>query len=201
MGVRGGKASSLARWSPGRSRGGPNVNADLANGVRPATRRRHGGLFERRATSERAMASDEPEPFLLPLSLAQVEQMVGEIASRRPGTGLLRVLLALAGSGEHLDIHDLTRDERYHAKNISRSVISSLLVLIAFAEGGEHKVTDLASELGMTTTTTMRYLKTWTAVGVLEQEQRTRRYRLAVRWTQGPGEPSIPHGARPGRGE
>jgi hypothetical protein len=152
--------------------------------------------------TEGAMVSDEPEPFLLPLSLAQVEQLMGEIASRRSGTGLLRVLLALTGSGERLDIHDLTRDERYHAKNISQSVITSLLVLIAFSQGDGHKVTDLAGELGMTKTTTMRYLKTWMAVGVLEQDQKTRRYRLAVRWTQGTGRTSDPTSdAPPGRSE
>jgi DNA-binding IclR family transcriptional regulator len=39
-----------------------------------------------------------------------------------------------------------------------------------------------ASELGMSISTTLRYLKTWVAVGVLEQVSKTRRYRLAIQW-------------------
>jgi DNA-binding IclR family transcriptional regulator len=34
----------------------------------------------------------------------------------------------------------------------------------------------------MTVTTTLRYLETWVAIGVLEQVSKTRRYRLAIRW-------------------
>lgn len=39
----------------------------------------------------------------------------------------------------------------------------------------------MASELGMTVTTTLRYLKTWVVIGVLEQVGELRPYRLAIR--------------------
>ncbi|MGC2374893.1 MAG: hypothetical protein WA484_13555 [Solirubrobacteraceae bacterium] len=107
--------------------------------------------------------------------------MQQEAASRGAGRGLLGVLFALDGLGERIDLEELMRDERYHDKRISQSVIRSLLVLSAFVLGDAHSLNDLAEELGMGNTTLWRYLKTWVAVRVLE-ERKDRRYQLAVRW-------------------
>ncbi len=127
-----------------------------------------------------------PAPFLLPLSHAQVQQMVQAVADVPTGTGLLRVLLALTGQGgERLMLTDLASDELYDPKEISRSVVSSLIVLAAFSQGEEHAVTELALEIGMTTSTTLRYIRTWVALGVLERVSKPRaRYRLVSVWAQ-----------------
>lgn len=109
--------------------------------------------------------------------------MQQEAASRGGGHGLLGVLLAVNGAGERMDLEELMRDERYHDRYISQSVIRSLLVLSAFALGEVHGLNRLAAELGMQTTTLWRYLKTWVVIGVLE-EREDRRYQLAVRWRQ-----------------
>lgn len=100
---------------------------------------------------------------------------------RRGGRGLLGVLLAVNGVGERMSLDDLMLDERYRDRRISQSVILSLLVLGAFALGEAHSLNKLAAELGMANSTLWRYLKTWVAVGVLE-ERDDRRYQLAVRW-------------------
>jgi hypothetical protein len=100
---------------------------------------------------------------------------------RGGGRGLLGVVLALNGVGERFDLDELTRDQEYHDQRVSQSVIRSLLVLSAFASGDAYGVNSLSARLGMVTTTTWRYLKTWAALGVLE-EREDRRYQLARRW-------------------
>ena len=73
------------------------------------------------------------------------------------------------------------RDEGYHDRRASQGLIRSLLVLGAFASGEVYGVHGLSDKLGLVTTTTWRYLKTWVALGVLE-EREDRRYQLARRW-------------------
>jgi hypothetical protein len=129
------------------------------------------------------MADEPDEDFLLSISPAQVERIVHQaVASERSGASLLRVLLSLGGSGERLTLEELVRDRRYQAGELSQSILISLLVLSAFASGETHKVTVLAKEMGMNTATLARYLRTWVAVGVLEQDLKTRGYRVAARW-------------------
>jgi biotin operon repressor len=124
----------------------------------------------------------DEQGFWLALSDGQVQELVQQEAARRgAGRGLLGVLLSLNGAGRRMGLKDVMRDERYHDRHISQSVIRSLLVLSAFALGEAQSLNGLAEELGMGTTTLWRYLKTWVAVGVLE-ERRDRRYQLAVRW-------------------
>lgn len=64
---------------------------------------------------------------------------------------------------------------------LSRSLLMGLLVLAAFpSDGSEVGVGELARLLGMTTTTTHRYVSTLEAVGLLERDPRRRRYRLST---------------------
>jgi DNA-binding IclR family transcriptional regulator len=72
--------------------------------------------------------------------------------------------------------------------SISQSLLTGLLVLTAFNDGMEHQITKLSSELGISTTTTLRYLKTWVAIGLLEQDRTTHKYGLARRWQRIPRE-------------
>jgi DNA-binding MarR family transcriptional regulator len=73
--------------------------------------------------------------------------------------------------------------------NLSRSTLRALLVLDALpADGGERELTDIARQLDVSASTTHRYIHTWMALGLVEQDPRSRRYRR----TQGR--------ARPGNG-
>lgn len=123
------------------------------------------------------------EPFLLTLSTAQTRELAQAIASETAGTALLRLLLTLAGSLQDVTVPDLQNDDHYDSKDVSQSVIHSLIVLSRFAPGKEYGVRELAAEIVLNATTTMRYLKTWVTVGALEQDGQTHRYRLAACWT------------------
>jgi AraC-like DNA-binding protein len=129
-----------------------------------------------------ATADETDKQFWLALSHGQVQDLMRqEAANRGGGQGLFGVLLALNGVGERMDVDELTHDQRYQDRRISQSVIRSLLVLSAFASGEAYGVNSLAEELHISATTTWRYLKTWVALGVLE-ERKDRRYQLARRW-------------------
>jgi Fic family protein len=63
---------------------------------------------------------------------------------------------------------------------LSRSLLSGLLLLASFpADGRSLGVAQAARMSGMSPSTTHRYLATLLAVGLLEQDSSTRRYRLA----------------------
>jgi hypothetical protein len=125
---------------------------------------------------------ERDERFWVALSEGQVRDLVQrEAVSRGGGGGLLGVVLALDGVGERIGMEELVRDERYHSSKISHSAIHCLAVLGAFALGDVYGVKSLAGELGMSPSTTWRYLKTGLVLGVLE-EREDRRYQLAERW-------------------
>ncbi len=63
----------------------------------------------------------------------------------------------------------------------SRVTFRALLVLAAFpADGSEREMSDIAKALNLSPSTTHRYIGTWLAVGLLEQDPRSRRYRRAI---------------------
>ena len=122
----------------------------------------------------------EPEIWV-PISLGQAERVVQQVVgSEGSGSSLVRLLLALGGQ-DRVVLTDLLNDPRVNNHLLSQNVIVSLLVLSAL-HGGEQRVTDVAADLGMSRATTVRYLKTWVAVGILEQDRATRKYRVAIRW-------------------
>ena len=128
---------------------------------------------------------DEPE-ILVPISLAQAERVVQQVLEDDgPGTSLVRVLVALSGS-DRVTLTQLLNDPEFNDRKNSQTLIIGLLVLSAFHGGAERRVREVASELDMSSSTTIRYLKSWVSVGVLEQDPPTRKYRLARRWTHEP---------------
>ncbi len=129
------------------------------------------------------MTAEKSGPqFSLVLSYGQVQDLVQqEAASRKGGGGLLGVILALNGAGKPARLEHLAHDPVLRSRRLSQSVVRSLLVLSAFASGESHGVNSLAEELGIGSTTLWRYLRTWVALGVLE-ERDDRRYQLARRW-------------------
>jgi len=113
-----------------------------------------------------------PDPITIELTRPQVDRVVRESSD---GTGVSSLLRGLAGDG--------TLASRYEAlaesPRLSRSLLLGLLVLASFpADGGSLAVSDVAGRLGMSPSTTHRYMTTLLAVGLLEQDARTRRYRL-----------------------
>jgi DNA-binding transcriptional ArsR family regulator len=76
-----------------------------------------------------------------------------------------------------------TLASRYRALSesprLSRSLLLGLLVLTCFSlDGDSLAISDVATRLGMSPSTTHRYMTTLLAVGLLEQDPRTRRYRI-----------------------
>jgi hypothetical protein len=60
----------------------------------------------------------------------------------------------------------------------SRTVLRALLVINALPlDGNDRELTDVARELGLSASTTHRYVHTLMAVGLIEQDPRSRRYR------------------------
>jgi hypothetical protein len=118
----------------------------------------------------------------VPILRSQALQIVGQmLASDVPGMSFVKLLLALDGQ-DRATMDDLIKDPEFNDRHISRSTVVSLLVLAAFHGRAELQVTTLANDLNLSQTTTTRYLKTFVAVGILEQNQSTRGYRVARRW-------------------
>ncbi|MGO9488163.1 MAG: helix-turn-helix domain-containing protein [Solirubrobacteraceae bacterium] len=108
------------------------------------------------------------------LTKPQIDRVLRESTEGEGVSGLLR---GLSESG--------TLSARYEAladsPRLSRSLLLGLLVLATFpADGSSLAVTDVAGRLGMSPSTTHRYMTTLLAVGLLEQDPRTRRYRVPV---------------------
>jgi hypothetical protein len=112
-----------------------------------------------------------------PLSIELSESQVNRLLREASGAG--NITLALSGlSGVHdvLEVAPrLLEDER-----LSRSLVSGLLMLAAFpADGSYVSNAHLARTLGMNMSTAHRYISTLVAVGLLERDPTTRKYRLA----------------------
>lgn len=107
------------------------------------------------------------------LTSNQVDRVVRRTAD---SDGISRLLLGL---GEQSGISRLK--ELAESPRLSRSLLLGLLVLAAFpADGSPLAVTDVAVQLDMSPSTTHRYLTTLLAVGLLEEDPRSRRYRVPV---------------------
>jgi DNA-binding MarR family transcriptional regulator len=107
------------------------------------------------------------------LSRAQIDRIVHEAGQESGVSTLLRGL-----------VDDGTLAERYESlaedRRLSRSLLLGLLVLATFPSSGDAlAVTDVAAKLGMSPSTTHRYIDTLRTVGLLEQDPRTRRYQAA----------------------
>ena len=117
---------------------------------------------------------------MIELSKSQVDQVV-----RGAGQGGHDVGSALGAARSRVDARAHSEDWSYPAqmedRRLSRSLLSGLLVLSCFpADGGYLGIAELARMLDMNTSTTHRYVTTLLAVGLLERDPATRRYRLAA---------------------
>ncbi len=80
-----------------------------------------------------------------------------------------------------LDSEEWSYPAQMEDRRLSRSLLSGLLVLVLLPDrGGYLGIAELARMLDMNTSTTHRYVTTLLAVGLLERDPATRRYRLAA---------------------
>ncbi len=106
------------------------------------------------------------------LTSAQIDRVVRRREDSAGISGLLRGLPEQqAGLSKLKTLSESPR--------LSRSLLLGLLVLTCFPDDGSPlAVTEVATSLEMSASTTHRYLTTLLAVGLLEQDPRTRRYRV-----------------------
>jgi len=117
--------------------------------------------------------AQDGERVLLELSRAQVDKIVRNAADG----GNMSVLL----SGLEDIRAVLAREPRQlEDSRLSRSLLAGLLMLASFPVDGSYLGNaEIARLLDMNPSTTHRYVSTLVAVGLLERDPATRRYRLA----------------------
>jgi hypothetical protein len=110
---------------------------------------------------------------LVELSQVQVDRVLRDAA----GTGNMSVLFSgLVSVREALE----SGRALYEDVRLSRSLLCGLALLAAFPADGSYVGNgELAGKLGMPMSTAHRYISTLVAVGLVERDPATRRYRLA----------------------
>lgn len=116
---------------------------------------------------------------MIELSSSQVDQVV-----RSAGQGgTISVLLSAVRDPDWtlaIDTDEWVYPAQMEDRRLSRSLLSGLLVLSCFPSDGDYLgIAELARMLDMNTSTTHRYVTTLLAVGLLERDPSTRKYRLA----------------------
>jgi hypothetical protein len=117
------------------------------------------------------------EKITIELSKSQVDQVV-----RGAGAGgtMSILLTALRAPDWTLSVDSEAYPEQMDDRRLSRSLLAGLLVLSCFpVDGGYLGIAELARMLDMNTSTTHRYVTTLLAVGLIERDPATRRYRIA----------------------
>jgi hypothetical protein len=129
------------------------------------------------------------QEIAIALSPAQVEQVIRSAGSAAGGASSSLLVAALDNAhvssnghpAEHGSLHEATRQALSQAltdPQLSQSLLRGLAVLSCYGpERPWRAIIDLAKELGMSPSTTHRYVKTLRAVGLLEQHPTTREYR------------------------
>jgi hypothetical protein len=165
------------REKPRRSRRAKTGGASGAASKAASSRQwqRAGRPSRRSARNEEELGG---EAVMIELSKSQVDQVV-----RSAGQGgTLSVLLSAVKDPEwplSLDSEEWAYPAQMDDRRLSRSLLSGLLVLSCFpADGGYLGIAELARMLDMNTSTTHRYVTTLLAVGLLERNPGTRKYRL-----------------------
>jgi len=120
-------------------------------------------------------------PVSVELTTAQVEGIVRATAEARgPSLSLL-----LSGLIAEQAISESSLEERYWVElesgRLSHSLFRGLLILALFISGEEGRgVVEVARQLGLSPSTTHRYISTLVAFGLLVQDPATRKYRLPL---------------------
>ncbi len=129
----------------------------------------------------RVSARPAEEFVSLELTQAQVEAIV-RATSHAHGPSLN---LLLSGLITEQAISEGSLEDRYSAElesgRLSHSLFRGLLILALFISGEEGRgVVEVARQLGLSPSTTHRYMTTLVAFGLLVQDPATRKYRLPL---------------------
>jgi len=117
---------------------------------------------------------------VLELTQAQVDQIVRKAENAMSSPPVLQQGLNGRGAKLTVGAERLLAEAPEDSRRLSRSLLSGLLVLACFpADGGHLGIAQVAETLSMSPSTTHRYVSTLLAVGLLERDPATRRYRLA----------------------
>jgi hypothetical protein len=141
------------------------------------------------------MSKKRSDEVVITLSPLQVEQVVRAAGRNRNGTvsNLLMAALDHAyeppekdGDGRPSQLQQATRaalEDALEDPQLSQSLLRGLAILASYGPDRPWRaIIELAGQLGMSPSTTHRYVKTLRAVGLLEQNPTTRAYRpVAVR--------------------
>jgi hypothetical protein len=131
----------------------------------------------------------QDQEIAIALSPAQVEQVIRSAGQSSNGTVSSLLVAALDNAHHQPDanghagpsLHDATQHALSNAlgdPQLSQSLLRGLAILSCYGpERPWRAIIDLAKELGMSPSTTHRYVKTLRAVGLLEQNPTTREYR------------------------
>jgi hypothetical protein len=131
--------------------------------------------------SARAGARAADGMVCLELTEAQVEGVIRATADAHgPSLNLL-----LSGLITEQAISESSLEDRYSAElesgRLSHSLFRGLLILALFISGEEGRgVVEVARQLGLSPSTTHRYMTTLVAFGLLVQDPATRKYRLPL---------------------
>jgi len=131
------------------------------------------------SSSSSTRASDDQ--VCLELTEAQVENVIRATADARgPSLSLL-----LSGLISEQAITEGSLEDRYctelESGRLSHSLFRGLLILALFISGEEGRgVVEVARQLGLSPSTTHRYMTTLVAFGLLVQDPATRKYRLPL---------------------
>jgi hypothetical protein len=136
------------------------------------------------------MSKKKSDEVVITLSPLQVEQVMRGAGRNRNGTVSNLLLAALDhayqpmeqnGRGKPSPLQKATRaalEEALEDPQLSQSLLRGLAILASYGpERPWRAIIDLAGQLGMSPSTTHRYVKTLRAVGLLEQNPSTREYR------------------------
>jgi hypothetical protein len=139
------------------------------------------------------MTKKKSDEITITLSPLQVEQVMRSAGQNRNGTVSNLLLAALdhayqpaekngkAGKGRPSPLQKATRaalEEALEDPQLSQSLLRGLAILASYGpERPWRAIIDLSGQLGMSPSTTHRYVKTLRAVGLLEQNPATREYR------------------------
>jgi len=146
-----------------------------ANGELPRTVRRTLSSRSQAAVGPRRDDGPErgaPEKVVLELSAAQVDRVIRSAAE---GSSMSLLLSGLR------DVREILAREpsQMEDNRLSRSLLAGLLMLASFPTDGSYLGNaEIARLLDMNPSTTHRYVSTLVAVGLLERDPSTRRYRL-----------------------
>lgn len=135
------------------------------------------------------MSKHSKDDISITLSPVQVEQVV-RAASQNPNGTVSNLLLAALDNahdpptGSNSGAYDLQRasqealDAAMDDPQLSQSLLRGLAVLACYGPDRPWRpISELSSRLGMSPSTTHRYVKTLKTIGLMEQDAVTREYR------------------------